>query len=231
MTDTVYHDLAQRILDDSDHDFLVAIRKAVSQSECDFTGNYRMAALEICEEKGIKDDIAISRDYSKAWIQSGRRTMRISLIVIASLILIGCQDPTACEADIQAEQIAQAYDLYFAATPITESQRLCVHDFVVEFETHRRVNNDCHTSGVAGCASFPSGTSPRLFVSTHGSERHEAGTLRHELTHLMLFCATGDAHPAHDVPEFNFHDGPTDEQGTLMWWAKRTPVPGYACMP
>lgn len=156
--------------------------------------------------------------------------MNRMVVSVALCMSVGCgPDPSACQADIEAERIAVAYDTFFAVTPITESQRLCVHDFEVHFQTHRHTNMSCMTSGVAGCEFDPNHAPAQIYVSKHDHKAGELGTLRHELTHLMLYCAEGDAHPAHDVPEFNFHDGPTDEPGTLMYWAKRTSV-DYACL-
>ena len=153
----------------------------------------------------------------------------IALLIGVVVALSGCSNPSYCQAHTEAERAIVAYQDDFGGT-VTPVQAACVHQFNLDYPGKHDVEATCGDNTV-GCALIPpppmhpTMIEVRRFVPGRDTK---LGVLRHELTHLVLYCATGDGHPAHDVPEFNFHDGPTDEPGTLMWWMARTEV-AYDC--
>lgn len=156
---------------------------------------------------------------------------RIAIIMVALLVLVGCgPNPSACQADIEAERVVLAYEQYFGGI-VTESQRLCVHDFVLSVESSRHLSDRCRTDErLLGCVLFDPGTSAHIYINRIQRLDEELLTLRHELTHVLLNCVdpAGAGDPFHTSPEFGGNDH--DDPGSLPWWAGRTDPGGYMCM-
>jgi hypothetical protein len=120
-------------------------------------------------------------------------------LVICLVVLSGCVSRNDDE-HAQADAIMDVYERDYG--PITESQADCVHRFVIHVVNDRRVDRRCRELSLA---CYTHGPRRGIILLRRGIEEPlRTYTIRHELTHQLLWCVEGNMHADHQVPEFAY---------------------------
>ena len=123
--------------------------------------------------------------------------MRTMGAVIA-LALTGCH--SVPDARLQADIVIAAYEAEYG--DVSEGEASCVYETRVTYarETPRCCKGDFWCFG----CMRPGMLRAHISIRDDLSEVGEIATLRHEYTHVLLWCMTGDAVGDHDAPEFGY---------------------------
>lgn len=117
---------------------------------------------------------------------------------LLALCLTACSVPHATD---EADKVIAVYRRDYA--DVTDAQADCVRDARARYARlgHESVQR-CGDSNV-GCTVIGP-RNARVWVGNGLDEQVERWSLRHEYTHVLLWCLTGDSHDGHDVAEFGF---------------------------
>lgn len=125
------------------------------------------------------------------------------------LCLTACSTPD--DAREQADLVIAVYERDYA--DVSDADVKCVHDVRVRYARLGHTNVErCGTNNV-GC-TIVGPRNVRIWIGNDLEEQVEHWSLRHEYTHALLWCVTGDSHENHDVPEFGFR-AEVDAPGSL----------------
>lgn len=134
---------------------------------------------------------------------------------ITLIFLTGCltQSYSVSGAEEQADLLITTYEREYSSE-LSDKEVECVHNFNLNYRSHRHVRQICEAPfSVVGCMYYRRSPAD-LYLSQALSPEREKYTIRHELTHLLLWCHTGYAAENHQVPEFGF-SGTVDAVGSL----------------
>jgi hypothetical protein len=149
---------------------------------------------------------SISRGYSRlpGEIVKGKLRMFVGMFAV----LAGCTVPDAVD---QADLIVAAYERDYG--DVSDSEVGCLHDVTVRYARHDHVDR-CDSQAIGCTVTGPFNT--RIWIAQGLEADAEIHSLRHEYTHVLLWCMDGDLHNDHNVPEFGF--SPTvHAPGSLSW--------------
>lgn len=131
--------------------------------------------------------------------------MRYTFLMLA--LAAGCMRDVP-DTMAHAETIIAAYEADYG--DVSDSDADCVRDVAVRYAWHDTIER---CDGAGGCTvSGPLNT--RVWIAEGMSPENEACVIRHEYIHVLLWCMTGDSHPAHDVPELGY-SGVCNAAGSL----------------
>lgn len=120
------------------------------------------------------------------------------MFVLATMLTACSTVPNAVE---QADLVIAAYEAHYA--DISDADVECIRDVRVRYA---RLGNEsverCGSHNVGCTVSGP--LHARIWIGNGLEPRAETYALRHEYTHTLLWCMTGNAHGDHDVPEFGY---------------------------
>lgn len=129
-----------------------------------------------------------------------------SLTMLALLSACSVPGTTA-----QAELVLAVYERDYA--PLSDADKACVRDVRVRYARlgHDHVKR-CGGGNVGCTVTGP--RNARIWIANGLEDDAQRWTVRHEYTHALLWCVTGDSHEDHDVPEFAY-SGTVNAEGSL----------------
>lgn len=108
--------------------------------------------------------------------------------------LSGCENVP--DTAIQADIMIATYEEY--SGDVSDTQAACVHRVPVYYARHDEVRRCNDRKGCMVHGRHPL----RIWIAQGLEPEEEVRVLRHEYTHVILLCVTGDSHHDHDAPEF-----------------------------